>query len=85
MAEENQDPNDDVTEEPIEEVVQEPEALDKAEAEEAKKKRRKSSSVLPVKQGHPHGWPPSPTWRPCSWHFRTDSLIYRNGGPFYYF
>ena len=53
MAEENQDPNDDVTEEPIEEVVQEPEALDEAEAEEAKKKKKKKLECPACEAGAP--------------------------------
>ncbi len=53
MAEENQDPNGDVTEEPIEEAVEQPEVTDDAEAEEPKEKKKKKLECPACEAGAP--------------------------------
>ena len=53
MAEENQDPIGDGTEEPSEEAVQEPEALDEAEPEEPKEKKKKKLECPACEAGAP--------------------------------
>ena len=53
MAEENQDPIGDGTEEPSEEAVQEPEALDGAEPEEPKEKKKKKLECPACEAGAP--------------------------------
>ena len=53
MAEENQDPNGDNTEEPIEEAVEQPEVLDDAEAEEPQKKKKKPLECPACEAGAP--------------------------------
>lgn len=53
MAEENQDPNGDNTEEPIEEAVEQPEVLDDAEAEEPEKKKKKPLECPACEAGAP--------------------------------
>ena len=53
MAEENQDPNGDNTEEPIEEAVERPAVLDDAEAEEPEKKTKKPLECPACEAGAP--------------------------------
>ena len=53
MAEENQDPNGDNTEEPIEEAVEQPEVIDDAEAEEPEKKKKKPLECPACEAGAP--------------------------------
>ncbi len=53
MAEENQDPNGDVVEEPIEEAVEQPEVTDDAEAEEPKEKKKKKLECPACEAGAP--------------------------------
>ena len=53
MAEENQDPNGDNTEEPIEEAVEQPEVLDDAEAEEPQKKKKNPLECPACEAGAP--------------------------------
>jgi hypothetical protein len=53
MAEENQDPIGDGTEEPSDAAVQEPEALDEGEAEEPKDKKKKKLECPACEAGAP--------------------------------
>ena len=53
MAEENQDPNGDGTEEPIEEAVEQPEVTDEAEVEEPKEKKKKKLECPACEAGAP--------------------------------
>ena len=84
MAETDQDPNDDSTEEPIEEAVQAPAFLDDAEgeAEEPEPKKKKPLNALLVKPVRPRGWQPLRTWQPCSWRSSCSFSLYRDGRSF---
>jgi chemotaxis protein MotB len=83
MAEENQDPIGDGTEEPSDAAVQEPEALDEGEAEEPKDKKKKKLECPACEAG-------APAWMATFADMATllmgvlrpDSLVYRNGRSF---
>ena len=53
MAEENQEPNGDGTEDPIEDAVEQPEVTDDADAEEPKKKKKKPLECPACEAGAP--------------------------------